>query len=462
MAYKPEYGLLLLGITIIDYWAGLAIGRAEHPGRRQLYLVVSMIANLGILFIFKYFDFVFSSLATAINLVGTAPVFPVLDLILPIGISFHIFQSMSYTIEVYRKKFEPVTHFGKYALYVCFFPQLAAGPIERPQGLLRQFIEPREFTLQAARSGTKLMAWGFFKKIVIADNLAPLVDAVYSEPSDFPGPSLVIATVLFAYQIYCDFSGYTDIARGSARIFGYELIPNFNRPFHAISIADFWRRWHMSLTNWLRDYLYTPLVFSGRRVTPVRIYWSLFATLVLIGLWHGANWTYVIFGALHGVYLVLESIASRAKWFFGEPVVQPGVVPRVSVVRHLTVFGLVCLSYVFFRSETVTDAWYVVSHVGTDIPFFFESLRSYEGFTHVVLMNTSLFGPFNSIGGILTGVFGILVMEYVEGQHARGKLVAKISRVSRPTRLALYASGVFVILLCGGFTVPSQFIYFQF
>lgn len=464
MAYKPEYTLLLLAITIIDFVAGLAMGKDTNPSHRRLYLILSLVANLGILFVFKYFDFVVTSLAQVLHTFGTSAPLPTLHLLIPLGISFHIFQSMSYTIEVYKKRFEPVRHFGKFALYVSFFPQLAAGPIERPQGLLKQIMEDHSFDIYKARSGIKLMAWGFFKKLVVADNLAPLVNAAYANPSAYPGPSLTIATVLFAYQIYCDFSGYTDIARGAARVFGYELIPNFNRPFHAQSVADFWRRWHMSLTGWLRDYLYQPLAFSGKRLTQARIYWSLFITLVLIGLWHGANWTYVIFGALHGMYLVVESVTARFRVSFGENL---GKLVRMRMytpifVRNIVVFTLVCISYVFFRSSSIHEAFYILTHIGSGVREFISSLHSLPGAVHVLTMDTGFLGAFSSIGGPLIGVVGIGIVELVEWLQIRGTLSRSLASLPHRWRLVVYSFGILFLLALGSFTTQQQFIYFQF
>ncbi len=446
MAFKASYGLLLFAITCIDYVAGLAMGADQNEHRRRLYLAASICANLGILFYFKYFNFFFTSLHEVLGAAGIATHFPLLNIILPIGISFHIFQSMSYTIEVYRRKFTPVKHFGKFALYVSFFPQLAAGPIERPQGLLKQIVEGRQFSLEMAQSGTRLMLWGFFKKLVIADNIATAVSAVYAHSSLYPGPSLVLATALFAYQIYCDFSGYTDIARGAARFFGYELMINFNRPFHAISMTDFWNRWHISLTSWLREYLYQPLVFSSKRITPTRIYTSLFVTLTLIGLWHGANWTYVVFGALHGMYLVVGGLTGR--W-------RSTYIHTPRFLKQLTVFALVCTTYVFFRSPTINIALSILAGLGRGIPSFFASLTSVAGLSHVVFMDSAIWPT-------IVGLAGIVALELVEALHARGVLIPRLIRTPEFARMTLYAGAICAILLLGSFSSGVQFIYFQF
>jgi len=447
MAFKPSYGLLLAAITLVDFCAGIAMGRDTRAGYRKLYLVLSLAANLGILFFFKYFNFFFSSVGDVLRFIGHPAPFPVLSIVIPIGISFHVFQSLSYTIEVYRKKYEPVTHLGKFALYVSFFPQLAAGPIERPQGLLTQIMEGRPFNLEQAQNGLRLMMWGYFKKLMIADTLAPFINNVYGNPGAYPGPTYILATMMFAYQIYCDFSGYTDIARGAARVFGYELTLNFNRPFHATSMADFWRRWHISLSSWLRDYLYTPLVFSGKRITQTRVYWSLFITFVLIGLWHGANWTYVLFGAIHGIYLVGElMLAGPARKF-------PFVVPLF--IKRMTVFLLVCFSYIFFRAPTVGEAFSIIRGLGTGWQSFVSQLSTDTGRLHVLAMD---------IGwkGLVIGLSSVCVLEVVEVLHERIPFSKRFAYTPAVLRAILYAGIISVILLFGALGSTQQFIYFQF
>src|SRR5262245_25802672 len=259
MAFIPVY-ILILGFTIvIDYIAGILIEDAQGKKRKFL-LIASLIANVGVLFVFKYFNFLansFTDLATALS--GQQVAHIGLRIILPIGLSFHTFQSMSYTIEVYRGNQKAERHFGIYALYVMFYPQLVAGPIERPQNLLPQFRQNHNFDYQRVTSGLRLMAWGLFKKTVVADRLALFVNKIYAEPGSFDGPVLLLATLFFAFQIYCDFSGYSEIAIGSARVMGFNLMQNFDRPYHARSISEFWRRWHISLSTWFRDYLYFPL-----------------------------------------------------------------------------------------------------------------------------------------------------------------------------------------------------------
>jgi D-alanyl-lipoteichoic acid acyltransferase DltB (MBOAT superfamily) len=447
MAWRPEYALLLATITVVDFTAGIVMKRYDDARIRKTALIVSLVANLGILFFFKYFNFFFASIGAALAAVGTSTHLPVLDIILPIGISFHIFQSVSYTIDVYKRKAQPVTHLGKFALYVSFFPQLVAGPIERPNGLLVQFFEKRRFDSVRACEGAKLMLVGYFKKLVIADNVAPLVNAVYAHPHEYPGPSLIIATLLFAYQLYCDFSGYTDIARGSAKILGYDLAENFTQPYASATVAEFWRKWHISLSSWLRDYLYTPLALSGKRHSALHTYASLIITFVLIGLWHGANWTYVTMGALHGIYLVTGSITTR--W----PSRKVLSLPRP--LKVVTVFLLVSFTWIFFRASSMTDALYITSHLFSRFGDFVTALHSTAQFHAYILMGTP-------IASFIIALLGIATLEITESYYRKGVDVAAVLARTHTARLVLYGCIATFILLFGTFYGAEQFIYFQF
>lgn len=300
MAFVPAY-ILVLGATIgIDYAAALRIERARGRAR-TLWLAASIAATCLILFAFKYYAFFTSTFVGLATLVGWHASPPTLDLILPVGLSFHTFQSLSYVIEVHRGRQTAERDWRVFATYVLFFPQLVAGPIERPQNLLEQFRARHEFDPILLTSGLKRMAWGFFKKLVIADRLALHVNDVYADPSAHSGPQLAVATAAFAYQIYCDFSGYSDIAVGAARILGFRLMENFDAPYAATSTGEFWRRWHISLSTWFRDYVYVPL--GGGRSGPWRRTRNLLVTFALSGLWHGAAWNFVIWGLLNGLYV---------------------------------------------------------------------------------------------------------------------------------------------------------------
>jgi D-alanyl-lipoteichoic acid acyltransferase DltB (MBOAT superfamily) len=353
MFFVPVYVLILAGTIVIDYVAGILISGAEGR-RRRLYLMASLAANIGVLAFFKYYNFLNATLLQLTGAVGVEWPLPFLGILLPIGLSFHTFQAMSYTIEVYRGRQQPERHFGIYALYVMFYPQLVAGPIERPQNLLPQFHQPHHFSSADARTGLQLMLLGLCKKVVVADTIAPIVNAVYAVPGNHGATALAGATALFAVQIYADFSGYSDIARGAARVMGFDLMVNFNRPYLARSVAEFWKRWHISLSTWFRDYVYISL--GGNRVSYPRWQANLLITFLLSGLWHGASWTFVIWGGLNGLYLVASNWtaglrARLVRWLGLDRV------PAIHAAMQLTfVFLIVCVAWVFFRASSLHDA----------------------------------------------------------------------------------------------------------
>ncbi|MCL4170841.1 UNVERIFIED_CONTAM: hypothetical protein GTU68_036387, partial [Idotea baltica] len=284
--FKVEYLLILVFTIIVDYFAGLWIERSEGK-KRKWALIISIIANVGVLAVFKYANFVLDSANAVLFRMGQGT-FDLWDILLPIGLSFHTFQAMSYTIEVYRGRVPAEHNIFRYALYVMFYPQLVAGPIERPQNVIHQFYEEHKFDYQRVISGLRLMLWGMFKKVVIADRLAVFVDLVYDNPNAYSGFPIIVATVFFGIQIFCDFSGYTDIGLGAARVMGFDLMKNFDRPYFSKSISEFWRRWHISLSSWFKDYVYIPL--GGNRVSESRRYFNLFLVFMISGLWHGASW----------------------------------------------------------------------------------------------------------------------------------------------------------------------------
>lgn len=292
MCWNYKYIILIAASTIIDYIAGICIYHTRKKYLKTLFLLTSLMTNLGLLFFFKYFNFFGDSFNYVFEKFNIFYRVPAYHFLLPVGISFYTFQTLSYTIDIYKEGHKPEYHFGKFALFVSFFPQLVAGPIERSTNLLPQFHKNFTFDYNRIKSGIVQMCWGFFKKVVIADRLAEYVNAVYNNASDYQGLPLIIATVFFAFQIYCDFSGYSDIAIGSAKILGYDLMQNFRRPYLAVNIQDFWRRWHISLSTWFRDYVYIPL--GGSRVKKLRWHFNLFITFLISGLWHGAEWTFII------------------------------------------------------------------------------------------------------------------------------------------------------------------------
>ena len=342
MAFIPSYVLILVVLIIIDFVAAQLIGPAKG-GKRKLLLVISLVSNLYLLGFFKYFNFFNSSLASFAAIFDLHYTIQALSIILPIGLSFHTFQAMSYTIEVYRRKVKPEKRLLHYALYVMFFPQLVAGPIERPQNLLPQFNKIHKLNYDDVTAGLRLILWGLFKKVVIADRLALYVNLIYSHPQDYSGPSLIIATIFFAFQIYGDFSGYSDIAVGAARVLGFKLMTNFQYPYFSRNISEFWERWHISLSTWFRDYVYVPL--GGNRVNRLRWIGNILVVFVLSGLWHGAGWLFALWGLLHASCYLLYRLFNLSS--------------------RLLTFCLVCLAWIFFRANNTNDAFYIVSHLVT-------------------------------------------------------------------------------------------------
>lgn len=355
MAFVPEYILILAFTIAIDFAAGFLIERS-HGKARKMWLILSIVSNVGILAFFKYFNFLNTSLSDLLGFMHVENPVPALNIILPIGLSFHTFQAMSYTIEVYRGNQKAEKHFGIYALYVMFYPQLVAGPIERPKNLLPQFRETHSYDVMRIRSGLMKMAWGFFKKVVIADRLAAIVDECYGNVGSHNGITMWVAVVFYAFQIYCDFSGYSDIALGAARIMGFNLMQNFDAPYLSRSLSEFWRRWHISLSSWFKDYVYIPL--GGSRVNLLKHLRNLLIIFCISGLWHGANWTFVVWGLLHSLYLIAEMFAGK---FF--PAVK---IPNP--LRILITFLAVSILWVFFRSENLNQAFDVLQKLG-DVSF---------------------------------------------------------------------------------------------
>ena len=347
---------LILLSTVIDFTAGAMIGRCDdRPGVRKAGLIVSIAANLGILGFFKYFNFFADSLAALLGVIGWRVDAVTLQFVLPVGISFYTFQTMSYTIDVYRRQMAPTRDFLLFALYVSYFPQLVAGPIERASRLLPQLAGPRRVDVSLFSSGWVLILIGLFKKVVLADSVATSVDADFAAASTASAGTLLRAAYLFAIQIYCDFSGYSDIARGASRLFGIELMENFNQPYLSTNITEFWRRWHISLSTWLRDYLYIPL--GGSRTTPARTHVNLMTTMFLGGLWHGANWTFVIWGLIHGFYLAAHKLVLGDRKPPERLAVGGWRGGAVFAAKWAATFHLVVLTWIFFRCPDVRQAF---------------------------------------------------------------------------------------------------------
>ena len=428
MIFKPVYILILFFTIIIDYYAGIWLEKTEGKQRKWL-LIISIISNVGILAFFKYYQFAFENLSHILGFWQVKNSLPFFAFILPIGLSFHTFQAMSYTIEVYRGNQKAEKHFGIYALYVMFYPQLVAGPIERPQNVLPQFHIKHKYDFEKMKSGLMMMAWGLFKKVVIADRLSMVVDYAYQNPSEKTGLTLLVATFFYTFQIYCDFSGYSDIALGSAKVMGYDLMENFRTPYFSTSISEFWRRWHISLSTWFRDYLYIPL--GGNRVSEGRRYFNQFFVFMISGLWHGAAWTFVIWGSLHGFYLIFAVLRDK-------------YLPKLSLPKNLlgksinliTTFILVMLAWVFFRAKGTNDAFTILKKISTfSLSQNFESpLNSTEIWFSVMLI-------------------GILLWKEYSFFHINTQNTVKFYGLTVLFALTIYFFGVFN---------TNQFIYFQF
>lgn len=437
MAFVPIY-ILILGFTIVvDYFAGIYIENA-HGKRRKLFLIYSLVANIGILCIFKYYNFINTNFSYLLHGFGLSNPIPYLSILLPIGLSFHTFQAMSYTIEVYRGNQKAERHFGIYALYVMFFPQLVTGPIERPQNLLHQFREKHHFDNDRVFEGLKLMIWGLFKKLVIADRLGIYVNGAYNYVDQQDGMTLLLATIFFSFQVYCDFSGYSDIAIGTAKVLGFDLMTNFRRPIFAKSTGEFWKRWHISLSTWFKDYLYFPM--GGSKGSVPRWYFNLMVVFLISGLWHGANWTYIIWGGINGFYLVFAIITKKYREKFNS-FIGINKFPRLNLFFQILItFFLITFSRIFFRSKTVEDAFAVIKKILT-----------FKG---------SIFNDGTAI--LLYSFFAISFLLAVEFKKEFYKGSFTLSHHTNFwVRNSYYSLLVILIILFGVFD-GGQFIYFQF
>jgi len=424
---------LLFLSTVIDFFAGRAMAATQDEGRRKLFLAVSMSANLGMLGFFKYFNFFASSLAALLKALGMEADFITLEILLPAGISFYTFQTMSYGIDIYRRKLQPTQRFLDFMLFVSFFPHLVAGPIMRATALLPQFTRARRIRVDQVNAGIFLILWGYFKKVVVADNLAVIANNVFNNYRAVEGMDMSLGVLAFTFQIYGDFSGYTDIARGISKLMGFELNLNFNLPYLAANPSDFWERWHISLSSWLRDYLYIPL--GGNRCGMVRTYRNLFLTMLLGGLWHGAAWNFVVWGAYHGLILCAfryldphpEHQRKHETWHD-----RLRLATKVAFMFVLTVVG-----WVIFRSGSLEQIAYMLTHVGL-------GNRSWMTVSTAWRM-TVLVSPL------------LLVQSY---QYAKGDLLI-LSKWSALARVPVYACLLLAIILLGS-RQSTEFIYFQF
>jgi D-alanyl-lipoteichoic acid acyltransferase DltB (MBOAT superfamily) len=445
-AWKLEYIFVLIAATLISYLTAILMVKPESQVQRTTLLVIGLCSNLGILFAFKYFNFFNDTLRTVFNQFNLFYNVPMFQVLLPIGISFYIFQTVGYMIDVYRGKLEPERHLGRFALFASFFPQLLAGPIARASHLLPQFYEKFDFDEARVSSGLRLMLWGMFQKVVIADRLGLYVNAVYNNPSDWEGWPVFLATLFFAFQIYCDFSGYSDIAIGAARVMGFNLMENFRRPYFAQSPSEFWQRWHISLSSWFRDYLYIPL--GGNRVSAPRWYFNLMIVFLVSGLWHGAAWTFVIWGGLHGLYVIGDVATKNFRGRLAHKLRLDERPITRAVLSGFITFNLVCLAWVFFRANSIADAF-----------LLFNNLAPLTNFAD---LNAPWVGVVNNPAQEMALSIGlILLLEIVHLLQAQQWRIPVFWQRPLWFRWALYL-GLALAIMNLGISEEVPFIYLQF
>lgn len=444
MSWNPRYVVLILLTTAVSYLCAILVDAADSGRKKKWYVAAALVVSLGVLFFFKYFNFLSASVTAALARISI-PLHPVtIKVMLPVGISFYTFQSLSYVIDVYRGDVKPQRNFLRYALFISFFPQLVAGPIERTKNLMPQLFEEREFSHDKAVYGLRLMLWGFFKKLVIADAVAKYVDIIYDNVHAYFGMTLIMATVLFTFQIYCDFSGYSDIAVGTAKLLNIDLMTNFKSPYLATSIREFWSRWHISLSTWFRDYIYIPM--GGNRCSKARRNINLMVTFLASGLWHGANWTFVVWGGLHGVYQIIENFITEK---FGKKEKKPSKI--VTFLKGVLTFALVSIAWVFFRAGSLSDAFYVVTHL-------------YRGVIHLpnafTRMFIEMFFSYFAFAKLVLSLAALMLYDYFSLKY---DLIVEFGKLKWPLRWIFYVGVTTVIILLKLHNGTTQeFIYFQF
>ena len=455
MCWKPEYVLLIIISTLVDYFLAIKMSKVPQKAARKPYLYLSLTVNLGILGLFKYLNFFGDSVRVFLGQFNISNDIPYFHMLLPVGISFYTFQTLSYTIDVYRGYREPERHLGIFAVYVSYFPQLVAGPIERSTHLLPQFRKFNTVSDQRIASGLLLMMWGFFKKVVISDRLAMIVDTVYGHPESYNGLPLLLATYAFAFQIYCDFSGYSDIAIGGARVMGYDLMKNFNRPYHATSIREFWQRWHISLSTWFRDYVYIPL--GGSKVSAIRRDSNIIIVFVLSGLWHGAGWNFVVWGLIHGFFLVLLIWSKHLRDIAKQFTTSIKVSSLYKLFCIMFTFHIVCFGWILFRAEDLTTANYIMLNIFVGIPDQLFQLPKWDWLGNVVGTIDLGINRYD----FLVACAALLVLETVHILQYRVNIGEFIATKPKWFRWSTYI-GLIVTIVLFGVDGSNQFIYFQF
>ncbi len=439
MSWNVKYVVLILITTFISYLTALLIEKTDSKKKKNFYLFIAALISLGILFFFKYFNFFQENVIRFFRLFAIQLHPATLNLLLPVGISFYTFQTLSYVIDVYKGSVPAERHFGKYATFIAFFPQLVAGPIERTQNLLPQIKEEHFFHYEKASYGMKLMAWGFFKKLVIADVLAPYVDAIYNNVHSHQGFSLLLATLFFTLQIYCDFSGYSDIAIGTAKLLDIDLMTNFNSPYFSASIKEFWSRWHISLSTWFRDYVYIPL--GGNRKGKLRTHINLVITFLVSGLWHGASWNFIIWGGVHGLAQVVE------KAFIPQKNIRK--YSLAWAFRVLIVFIFCSFAWIFFRANSFRDAMYIISHL-------FDGISSPLHYIRLGFYNMDI-----DIYALIPLILTIFVLMLYDFLSTKFNIIERISAKPVAIRYAFYF-GILTLIILFRASGEASFVYFQF
>ena len=458
MSWNPQYALLILASTLTTYVGGRVIQKEKENNetsegfkkKSKKWLIAVIVINLGLLVFFKYLNFGITNINAVLSIAHVERSIPYLDILLPVGISFYTFQALGYIIDVYNDKVSAEKNFLKYALFVSFFPQLVAGPIERTSNLMGQLSERHKLTFENFRVGVLWMLWGYFMKLVIADRVAIIVDAVYADPETYSGVCIVVATILFAIQIYCDFGGYTMIARGSAKIMGINLMENFNAPYLSKNVAEFWRRWHISLSTWFKDYLYIPL--GGNRKGKIRKYINIFVVFLVSGFWHGAAWGYVIWGGLNGLYQIIGGSLQRTR----DAVVSKCKIKRDAfshqLFKWIVTFALVDFSWLFFRAKSISESIRVLKNIA--------NINLYS------LFDGTLFSFGVGRNEFYFVIVAIILLFAVDAFKYKGIDVAKaILKQGMWLRVLIFAGLFLVVIMLGVYGVEydaSQFIYFQF
>ncbi|MFT4524583.1 MAG: alginate O-acetyltransferase complex protein AlgI [Bacteroidia bacterium] len=428
---------LILFSTIVDYLVGLGLKKENDKTKRKALLWTSILVNLGFLGFFKYYNFFLDNFVSAFSFFGTEIKADSLNIVLPVGISFYTFQTLSYTIDVYKGKLAPTKDFISFSAFVSFFPQLVAGPIERASNLLPQFYKQRQLSYANWTEGLNQILWGLFKKIVIADRLAIVVNEIYNYPDEYHGFALILGTVFFAFQIYCDFSGYSQIAIGTAKLFGFDLMKNFDMPYVSRSLGEFWRRWHISLSTWFRDYVYIPL--GGNQTSKSSWYLNILIVFVVSGFWHGAKWNFIIWGAIHGVFLILESAFKHIK------------LPKNLVVyafQTITIFTVVCFGWIFFRANSLGDALYILNDLTTLSNYSLSQISLYM----IPTVKNTVFAADIFLSIVFVGM--LVLVEFLRAEDY-------FYRLSYRYRLPVYILAIWSIFILGAFE-KNEFIYFQF